>query len=258
MTADLIQHAFHGQAVRVITDEHGEPLFVLADLCAVLGLTSPNKVAERVDPDARSLAPVIDSLGRTQQATVVTEAGMYEVVIRSDSPRAIPFRRWVTSELLPEVRKTGSYMAPQSREQRLALAVIDAQAMLTEKDGQIAMLTPSAHSWDMLVESTGDYSLRDAAQILDRDPSIKTGQNRLSTYLRQVGWIDARGIPYQRHVDLGRINAKPQTRVSHRTGERVACEPQVRITLKGLGALHKLMGGTEPLDVEGPHLVAVS
>jgi prophage antirepressor-like protein len=248
MSADLVQHAFHGQAVRVITDEHGDPLFVLADLCKVLDLGNPSMVAQRVDPDALSQAEVIDSLGRGQQAHVVTESGMYEVVIRSDKPEAREFRRWVTREVLPSIRRTGAYVAPMSREQRLALAVIDAQAMISEQGDRIAELEPAAHSWATLAESTGDHSMRDTAQILSRDPDIEIGQNRLAKYLRQVGWIDPRGIPYQHHVDTGRIHSKPQTRVSHRTGERVACEPQVRITIKGLGALHKLLGGTEPVD----------
>jgi anti-repressor protein len=258
MSADLVQHAFHGQAVRVITDEHGDPQFVLADLCKVLDLGNPSMVASRIDSDALSLAEVIDSLGRRQQAHVVSEAGMYEVVIRSDKPEAREFRRWVTTDVLPTIRRTGSYAVPQSREQRLALAVIDAQAMLIEKDERIAVLEPAAHAWDALADSTGDYSMRDAAQILSQDPSIEIGQNRLAKYLHEVAWIDPRGIPYQHHVDVGRLQSKPQTRVSHRTGERLLCDPQVRITVKGIGALHKLLGGTAAVDTTIRHLAVVS
>lgn len=257
MSTDLIQHAFHGHAVRVITDEHGEPWFLLADLCDVLGIANARNVAARLDDDMKGVRPM-DTPGGRQQMTFVTEPGMYDVIVRSDSALARPFRRWITTELLPEIRRTGSYAVPQTPEQRIASALIEASALLAQRDERIAELEPPAAAWTALVEDTaGDWSLRDAAQILDRDPSIKTGQNRLSQYLRQVGWIDKRGIPYQRHVDLGRLHSKPQTRVSHRTGERIACDPQVRITLKGLGALHRLLGGSEPLDTSERHLVAV-
>lgn len=96
MTA-LTPFQFHGNDVRTIVGADGEPRFVLADVCRVLGLTSPHKVADRIPEDARSLAPVIDSMGRTQQATLITEAGLYRVVMRSDSPQAEPFITWVTS-----------------------------------------------------------------------------------------------------------------------------------------------------------------
>ncbi|MDA8440514.1 MAG: BRO family protein [Propionibacterium sp.] len=233
MSTDLIQHAFHGQAVRVITDEHGEPWFVLVDLCDVLGIANTRNVAARLDDDVKGVRPM-DTLGGRQQMTVVTEAGMYDVIVRSDSDTAKPFRRWVTTEVLPSIRRTGSYAVPQSREQRLALAVIDAQAMLTEKDERIALLEPPARAWTSLADAAGDYSLRDAAQILSRDHGVDTGQNRLMDTLRDWGWVDRKDIPYQRVVDLGYVRARPRTYEQTRTNVRVLAKPQIRITAKGL------------------------
>ncbi|MGV8973148.1 MAG: phage antirepressor [Rhodoglobus sp.] len=249
MSADLIQHAFNGQAVRVITDEHGEPWFVAGDVATILGYSMASAMIRRLDDDEKGVRP-LHTLGGSQMQSVITEAGLYSAILGSSIPGARDFKRWVTHELLPEIRRTGSYAIPQTREQRLALAVIDAQAMLTESNERIAELEPPAAAWTALAESIGDYSMRDTAQILSRDASIEIGQNRLAKFLRQVGWIDPRGIPYQHHVNVGRMQAKPQTRVSHRTGERVACEPQVRITIKGLGALHSLLHGTEPLALD--------
>jgi len=255
VSADLIQHAFHGQAVRVITDERGEPWFVLADLCAALGIRNARDVAARLDDDMKGVG-LIDTLGGRQQMTTVTESGMYEVVVRSDSAQAKPFRRWITTEVLPSIRRTGSYGTPSfdlTRIEDVALLVQAATTALT----RVRELEPPAAAWTAMADAGGDYSLRDAAQILDRDPSIKTGQNRLGQYLRQIGWLDKRGIPYQRHVDLGRITSRVRTYKHPRTGEQMTAEPQVRITVKGLGALHKLLGGTEPLDTTERHLVAV-
>lgn len=89
--------------------------FVLADLCAVLGLTNPSVVASRVDEAALSQTE-ISSGGQRRSVTIVNESGMYEVVIRSDKPEAVEFRRWITGTVLPAIRQTGSFaVAPMSR-----------------------------------------------------------------------------------------------------------------------------------------------
>lgn len=86
----------------------GEPWFVLADLCKVLELSTPSRVAERLDPDEKGVSS-IHTLGGNQKATIVNESGMYAVILRSDKPQAKPFRKWVTAEVLPKIRKTGAY-----------------------------------------------------------------------------------------------------------------------------------------------------
>ncbi len=85
------------------------PLFCLTDLCNAIGIKDVSRCASRLEDDVRLTRPIQDSLGRTQNAIFVTEAGMYDVIIRSDSPQAKPFRKWVTSEVLPSIRKTGIY-----------------------------------------------------------------------------------------------------------------------------------------------------
>lgn len=248
--SDLVQHAFHGQAVRVITDEHGESWFVLTDLCAALGIRNARDVAARLDDDMKGVG-LIDTLGGRQSMTTVTEPGLYDVIVRSDSPQAKPFRRWVTTEVLPSIRRTGAYEVEQlSGTELIARAVIEAQQIITRQSQRIAELEPPAAAWTALADASGDYSLRDAAQILSRDPDIEVGQNRLSRYLRQVGWIDRRGIPYQHHVDTGRITARARTYPHPRTGERMHADPQVRVTAKGLAWLHQHLGGSAPLDTD--------
>lgn len=92
-----------------------EPLFCLADICHAIGIKDISRCASRLDDDMRQTHPIIDRLGRTQQATFVTEGGLYDVIIRSDSESAKPFRRWVSSEVLPAIRKTGQYKAQKAR-----------------------------------------------------------------------------------------------------------------------------------------------
>lgn len=161
----------------------------------------------------------------------------------------------------PEVAAAQTYFAIKTREAEVAPALDEIEvaerylAALREKkalEAKVVALEPPARSWNALANSAGDYDMRDAAQILCRDPFINIGRNRLAKYLREIGWLDHRGIPYQRYVDQRLLDSKPQTRTSHRTGERIACDPQVRITLKGLGKLHHLLGGTETLAIDTP------
>ena len=93
-----------GNDIRVMTDDQGEPWFVLNDICGVLGITNTRNVAGRLDGDCVRPADVTDNLGRLRRTNVVNEAGLYEVIIRSDKPEATQFRRWVTSEVLPSLR----------------------------------------------------------------------------------------------------------------------------------------------------------
>jgi len=105
---------YEGATVRTVVID-GEPWFVLADLCSVLGIGNPAMTARRLDEAAISQAD-ISSGGQRRSVTIVNEPGMYEVVIRSDKPEAVAFRRWITSEVLPTIRKTGgAYIAPGSQ-----------------------------------------------------------------------------------------------------------------------------------------------
>ena len=93
-------------AIRTMKDERGEPLFCLRDVCEVLELRT-QKVVQRLEDDVLSKYPIVDSLGRTQQATFVNEDGLYDMILESRKPHAKKFRKWVTSEVLPSIRKQG-------------------------------------------------------------------------------------------------------------------------------------------------------
>lgn len=94
-----------GNDIRVMTDEQGEPWFVLKDICGALDLKNISDIASRLDEDGVGTTEVIDNLGRTQKTNIVTEAGLYEVIFMSRKPEAKAFKRWVTSEVLPAIRK---------------------------------------------------------------------------------------------------------------------------------------------------------
>lgn len=111
---------------------------------------------------------------------------------------------------------------------------------------RVAELEGPAHSWEVLADATGDYSVREAAQILNRDPNISTGQNRLFKTMHDIGWIDGRGDPYQTQVDNGRLVRRTTSYTHPHTGESVLSS-QVRVTAKGIQALRKILGGEDGL-----------
>ncbi len=125
----------------------GEPWFVLADLCKVLELSNSRKVAERLDPDEKAVTQSY-TLGGKQKMTIVNESGMYAVILRSDKPQAKPFRKWVTSEVLPTIRKTGSYAVKpvdELKAKRVETARMNAQTRRAQLLMKIAETTRTAY-----------------------------------------------------------------------------------------------------------------
>ena len=118
--------------VRIVVQENGEPLFCLVDVCKILGLTNSSVVKEQIikefGDDLTQTYPVFDSIGRKQEVIFVKEPHLYFIMMRSDKPNAKGFRLWVTSEVLPSIRKTGSYsVKPMTTLEMLAIQV---QAMV--------------------------------------------------------------------------------------------------------------------------------
>lgn len=140
MSTDLMPFVYADTAVRVIVI-NGAPWFVLADLCAVLAIRNGRDVAARLADDQKGVGQ-IDTPGGRQQMTVVNESGMYEVVIRSDKPEAVAFRRWITGEVLPAIRRTGSYVAdhPLAGPELMAAGYAEAMKVLDQRDARIHQL----------------------------------------------------------------------------------------------------------------------
>ncbi len=142
-------------AIRTMKDERGEPLFCLRDVCEVLELRT-QKVVQRLEDDVLSKYPIVDSLGRTQQATFVNEDGLYDTILESRKPHAKKFRKWVTSEVLPSIRKQGGYMVTrpdESDEVIMARALQIMHATLMRRDEEIARLKPKADYADQVLDS---------------------------------------------------------------------------------------------------------
>lgn len=242
MTADLMPFTYDGQQVRTVIID-GEPWFLLNDLCSVLRIQNVGNVLARLSDDERSSIRLADGTSGNPTRAIVSEPGMWNVILRSDSPYAEPVRRWVTHEVLPAIRRTGSYsVTPQLQgAELLARAVLEAQAMLAAKDERIAELTPRAEVADRLLDADGDLSVADAAKALTR-AGIDTGATRMFKTLAGLRWIyrgqaDGRWHVYQSAIETGYMSALPQSHYHPKTGELVMDAPQPRITPKGLQRL---------------------
>lgn len=254
-----------GQTVRTVVIDD-EVFFVAKDACDVVGISKYRDAVAQLDEDER-MSAVVDTPGGLQCMSVVNEPGVYALMMISRSPQVKPFRRWVMHEVLPTIRQTGSYSLPTHapdelelaertvqliKEKRLALArAEEAENRAALAEIQTAELAPAARAWDELMEAHGDFDVAQAAQILARDPSIRTGRDRLFEYMDAIGWTYKHGKQprraYQAQVDLDRLRMAP-THFDHpRTGERTLGAPKVMVTVKGLFELHKRLGGTAQL-----------
>ncbi len=160
---------------------NGEPWFVLKDVCRVLAMdvSKIKQVSDRLDADEKGRY-LVPTPGGVQETWVINESGLYNVILRSDKPAAKPFRKWVTSEVLPSIRKSGGYIAGQDQltpEELMAKALQVANKTLAEREARISALTvqnaimaPKAEYFDELVDRNTLTSFRDTAKELGIKP----------------------------------------------------------------------------------------
>lgn len=236
---------YQDQSVRTVTVD-GEPGFIAGDVCAVLEIKNPSQALSYLDDDERGVITNESRVSGTgaQQFAYVTEAGMYSLVLRSRKPEAKAFKRWITHEVLPQIRKTGAYSPRElSRLELLDMARESELARIAEHEARqlaesrVLELAGPATAWEKLANAKGDLDVRDAAQVLCRDHNIQIGRNRLFRWLRENRWIDANNRPYQIRVDQGLLTEKIGTFVIQRSAGEMLAPPQVRITAKGLQRL---------------------
>lgn len=243
MTAPVL-FDYSGQPVRTVLVDN-EPWFVAGDVAAILGYRMASDLTRRLDEEDRGTRSV-RTPGGDQQMAVISEAGMFDAVLGSHVVGAREFKRWVTHEVLPSIRKTGKFgqVALPSKAE-LARMVIESETARELAEARVAELEPAADAWTALADAAGDYSLREAAEVLSRDGGISTGQNRLLKFLREVRWVDSKGMPYQSQIELGRLAVRTRTYDDPITGEPKLAT-QLRVTAKGVDAVYKLMTTPKP------------
>lgn len=217
--------------IRTVSDERGEPWFCLADVCKVLGLKQ-NGVVMRLEKGVISTEP-LSTRGGTQMANFVSEDGLYDVILDSRKPSARAFRKWVTSEVLPQIRRTGGYVplsAEDDEKTILAKAVRILNRTLEQKEELIEAQRPKVEFADALTAGDGCILMSEMAKLLTRN-GYPTGRTRLYRWMRENGYIFKRSTePIQKWVEAG-IFAQSVTviKTNHGTEERVT----TKVTGKG-------------------------
>ena len=144
-------------AIRTMSNEQGEPMFCAKDVCLALNHTNSRKaVSDLVDKDDVTRSYIVDSLGRKNHAIFINESGLYALILSSKLDSAKRFKRWVTSEVLPAIRKQGGYlMAKQGESEKevMARAMEIVKTTLARRDEQIAQLKPRAEYADSVLDS---------------------------------------------------------------------------------------------------------
>jgi len=185
-----LTQVFEGKQVRIVEQE-GDPWFVLKDVCDVLGLTNPSIVADRLDIDERSKF----NLGRQGDGTIVNESGLYSVILRSDKPEAKRFRKWITSDVLPAIRKRGGYLSPAVDFTNPDNIQVMLDAWRADRDRLLAA-KPAIESHAAMMRSDKTMSITQCAKHFGVHPKTE-----VFPYLRARGYLTSKDLPSQDALD---------------------------------------------------------
>jgi len=221
--------------IRAMRGEDGEPMFIAGDVAKILGYGDATHMTRRLEDDEKGLRSV-ETPGGTQMANVITEPGLYSAILGSRVPEAKAFKRWVTHEVLPALRRDGGYMVARDEtpEQTMARAVLLAQQTIDRQKNRISELEPKALFADAVAASDGTCLVGELAKML-RQNGVDVGQNRLFAMLREDGYLgnvgQNRNVPTQKAMDLGLFRIK-ETAVTHSDGH-VTINRTPKVTGKG-------------------------
>lgn len=246
----MSQFDFEQCSVRVF-NLNGEPWFIAKDVCAALGISNSRNVISRLDADEKDVA-LMDTLGGQQKLAIISESGLYAVVLRcrnAVTPGTAPyrFRKWVTSEVVPSIRRTGAYNSTSAAVPDLsdptvltALLIehagkrIEAEQRATVAEAKNAELAPKAEALDQIAAGTKSITFREAAKMLDmKEADLRQWlQTHEWVYRLNGGWA-----PYQPQIRNGRLEYREHKYTDSSGVERF--RPQYHFTPKGFTDLAK-------------------
>lgn len=223
--------------IRVV-ERDGEPWFVAVDICGALDIANSRDALTRIDEDEKGVA-LTDTLGGAQEVAVVNEPGLYSLVLGSRKSEARAFKRWITHDVIPAIRKTGMYATPATVEAMLAnpdTMIQVLQAFKDEREQRLALETrvvadaPKVAFADAVETSTDSCLVGQLAKII-RQNGYEIGANRLFEYLRKEGYLcragSNRNMPTQRSMEAGWFEAKESVLENPDGSIRVVRTPKV-------------------------------
>lgn len=216
-----------------------EPWFVAADVCKALELSNPTVAVSRLDEDERTKF----NLGRQGEGIIVNEAGLYSLILGSRKPEAKVFKRWITHDVIPAIRKTGGYIQGEesmSDDDLIARALVMAQKkielreqQLKEKDAQLELQKPKVDFADHVTDSDNAIDMGTFAKYAQKQ-GITMGRNTLFKWLRDHGVLMDNNVPYQRYLNAGWFRVIENI---YNTGSGQYTTPKTLVTGKGQVAL---------------------
>lgn len=230
---------FDGSGIRTLTIGD-EPYFVGKDVAEVLGYERPTKaIQDHVDEEDKDAVPIQDSIGRMQRTPVINESGLYSLILGSKLPEAKRFKRWVTSEVLPSLRRNGMYAMDELLDNP-DLAINALQKLKEEREArrqlelQNAQMKPKALFAEAVETSSTSILIGDMAKLL-RQNGVEVGQRRLFDWLRTNGWLmktgESRNMPTQKAMEKGYFEIRERT-ISNPDGS-VRITKTTKVTGKG-------------------------
>lgn len=271
MDNEIQPFEFEGNSFRALADGD-EVMFVASDIAKLLGYGNAKDMARNLDSDEKGMHQV-PTLGGLQKMTVLTESGLYRAILNREAAyvknleaKAFVkrFQRWVTHEVLPQIRRTGGYIPATDADDDmtiLAKAVMIGQRTMEEQKQRIAAqqsrideLQPKASAWDNFVDIPDALSVRDSAKLLS-NLGRHVGQTELFEWLDRHDWIFRENKHWsarQSRINAGHLMMVPsKSHGTHKDGTPFAFPPTVKVTRKGLGLIARRFG-EETLQLEYP------
>lgn len=243
----VFQSAQFGKVRTTIRD--GEPWFVAADVCRALELSNTTLFVKRLDEDEKSITLISnEGIRGNPNMTIVSEPGLYALVLGSRKPEARAFKHWIMHEVIPSIRKSSGYIAGQSTmsdADLMAKALLVAQRQIEQRDAQITEMQPKALFADAVSASKSSILIGELAKILHQN-GVDIEQNRLFEYLHENGYLCKSGAMYncptQRAMKMELLEIK-ETVIQHADGH-VTINQTPKVTGKGqVYFVNKLLGG---------------
>ncbi len=237
----IFKNADFGE-IRTVTIDN-EPWFVGKDAAEILGYTDTNQAIRNHVDDEDKLTRQFNGSGQNRDMTVINESGVYALVFSSKLPKAKEFKRWVTSEVIPSIRKHGAYMTPETLEAailnpdtmiRLCTALKDEQDKRRALEAKVSEDAPKVLFANAVETSQTSILIGDLAKLIKQN-GVDIGQKRLFTWMRDNGYLikngNSRNMPTQRAMDMGLFEVKERT-ISNPDGTTLTCRTP-KVTGKG-------------------------
>lgn len=231
----IFNNAEFGQVRTVEIDRN--PWFAATDIAKILGYRMASDLTRRIDDEDKG-THIMSTLGGEQALSIINESGLYSAILGSKSESARRFKHWVTSEILPSIRKTGGYISGQETmtdAELMAKALLVAQKQIEERNRQIEVMQPKALFADAVSASEKSILVGELAKLIKQN-GVDIGQQRLFSWMRDNGYLIRRkgsdwNMPTQYAMDLGLFSIK-ETTITHSDGH-ISISKTVKVTGKG-------------------------